>query len=82
MCLVAFPFIMAPLAGLIPNKRRDEMNQFFIRSIKKIIKQREEQSPDEVNVFISCYLLCLTVNIFTLKPKTFSFKAEFFHVFS
>lgn len=47
LLFIAFPFIMAPLAGLIPNKRRDEMNQFFIRSIKKIIKQREEQSPDE-----------------------------------
>ncbi|XP_069561396.1 thromboxane-A synthase [Brachyistius frenatus] len=44
---IAFPFIMAPLAGLIPNKRRDEMNQFFIKIIQKIIKQREEQPPEQ-----------------------------------
>ncbi|XP_029009808.2 thromboxane-A synthase [Betta splendens] len=44
---IAFPSIMAPLAGLIPNKRRDQMNQFFISSIQKIIKQREEQPPEQ-----------------------------------
>uniref|UniRef100_A0A8C4HX92 Thromboxane-A synthase n=1 Tax=Dicentrarchus labrax TaxID=13489 RepID=A0A8C4HX92_DICLA len=44
---IAFPFIMAPLAGLIPNKRRDQMNQFFINSIQKIIQQREEQPPEQ-----------------------------------
>ncbi|XP_029289316.1 thromboxane-A synthase [Cottoperca gobio] len=44
---IAFPFIAVPLAGLIPNKRRDQMNQFFINSIQKIIKQREEQPPEQ-----------------------------------
>ncbi|KAF1387109.1 hypothetical protein PFLUV_G00101850 [Perca fluviatilis] len=44
---LAFPFIMAPLARLIPNKRRDQMNQFFIHSIQRIIKQREEQPPEQ-----------------------------------
>lgn len=44
---IAFPSIMAPLARLIPNKRRDEMNQFFTGIIQKIIKQREEQPPEE-----------------------------------
>ncbi|XP_023271261.1 thromboxane-A synthase [Seriola lalandi dorsalis] len=44
---IAFPFIMAPLAGLIPNKRRDQMNQFFINSIQRIIKQRDEQPPEQ-----------------------------------
>lgn len=47
---VAFPLIFAPLAGLIPNKRRDQMNHFFINSIQKIIKQREEQPPEQVNL--------------------------------
>ncbi|XP_040894133.1 thromboxane-A synthase [Toxotes jaculatrix] len=47
LLFIAFPFIMAPLAGLIPNKRRDQMNQFFINSIQKIIKQREEQPPEQ-----------------------------------
>uniref|UniRef100_A0A3Q3KYB1 Thromboxane-A synthase n=1 Tax=Mastacembelus armatus TaxID=205130 RepID=A0A3Q3KYB1_9TELE len=44
---IAFPFIMAPLAGLIPNKRRDQISHFFISSIQKIIKQREEQPPEQ-----------------------------------
>ncbi|KAE8296549.1 Thromboxane-A synthase [Larimichthys crocea] len=47
MFFIAFPFIAAPLVGLIPNKRRDQMNQFFINSIRKIIKQREEQPPEQ-----------------------------------
>lgn len=47
LVFIAFPFIMAPLAGLIPNKRRDQMNQFFINSIQRIIKQREEQPPEQ-----------------------------------
>uniref|UniRef100_A0A3Q1IZF4 Thromboxane-A synthase n=1 Tax=Anabas testudineus TaxID=64144 RepID=A0A3Q1IZF4_ANATE len=44
---IAFPSIVAPLAGLIPNKRRDQMNQFFISTIQKIIEQREEQPPEQ-----------------------------------
>lgn len=50
VCPVAFPFITAPLVRLIPNKRRDQMNQFFINSIQKIIKQREEEPPEQVNL--------------------------------
>ncbi|KAM9376748.1 thromboxane-A synthase isoform 2-T3 [Pholidichthys leucotaenia] len=44
--LMAFPFL-APLAKFIPNVRRDQVNTFFINSIKKIIKQREEQPPKQ-----------------------------------
>lgn len=44
---IAFPSITAPLAGLFPNKRRDQVNQFFISIIQKIIKQREEQAPEQ-----------------------------------
>lgn len=47
LLLIAFPFILAPVARLIPNKRRHQMNQFFIHSIQKIIKQREEQPPEQ-----------------------------------
>lgn len=47
LLFIAFPFILAPLAKLIPNKRRDQMNQFFISSIQKIIKQREDQPPEQ-----------------------------------
>lgn len=52
VCPVAFPFIAAPLVRLIPNRRRDQMNQFFINSIQKIIKQREEQPPEQVNLTV------------------------------
>ncbi|KAF7667399.1 hypothetical protein LDENG_00063490 [Lucifuga dentata] len=44
---IAFPFIVTPLVGLIPNKRQDTMNHFFINSIQKIIKQREEQRHEQ-----------------------------------
>ncbi|XP_076027757.1 thromboxane-A synthase [Genypterus blacodes] len=47
LLFIAFPFILAPLASLIPNKRRDTMNQFFIGIIQKIIKQREEEPPEQ-----------------------------------
>ncbi|XP_068168825.1 thromboxane-A synthase isoform X2 [Antennarius striatus] len=45
--LLAFPFIATILERLIPNKKREEMNQFFINSIQEIIRQREEQPPEE-----------------------------------
>ncbi|KAA0715124.1 Thromboxane-A synthase [Triplophysa tibetana] len=45
--LIAFPFLLNPLAGLIPNKSRDEMNRFFISCIQKIIKQRDELPPEQ-----------------------------------
>ncbi|CAI5664810.1 unnamed protein product [Oreochromis niloticus] len=44
---MAFPFLAAPMAKFIPNERRDKMNNFFINSIQKIIKQREAQPPEE-----------------------------------
>ncbi|CAJ1057151.1 thromboxane-A synthase [Xyrichtys novacula] len=47
MFFIAFPFLAAPLVGLIPNKRRDKMNNFFINIIQKIIEQREEQPPEQ-----------------------------------
>lgn len=47
---VAFPKIMAPIARFIPNKRRDQMNGFFISIIQKIIQQREEQPPSQVGI--------------------------------
>ncbi|XP_055011716.1 thromboxane-A synthase [Boleophthalmus pectinirostris] len=45
--LIAFPFILRPFASIIPNKRRDQMNHFFINTIRKIIIQREEQPPEQ-----------------------------------
>ncbi|XP_058500664.1 thromboxane-A synthase-like [Solea solea] len=44
---MAFPHIMTPLVGLLPNKRQDQMNNFYINTIKQIIKQREEQPPEQ-----------------------------------
>ncbi|CAB1322960.1 unnamed protein product [Coregonus sp. 'balchen'] len=43
---IAFPFLI-PLARVLPNKRRDEMNNFFINCIQKIISQRDEQPVEE-----------------------------------
>uniref|UniRef100_A0A3B3T8K5 Thromboxane-A synthase n=1 Tax=Paramormyrops kingsleyae TaxID=1676925 RepID=A0A3B3T8K5_9TELE len=37
-----FPFLIAPLAQLLPNKSRYEMNSFFIGCIKVMIKQRDK----------------------------------------
>lgn len=56
---VAFPFL-APLARVIPNKRRDEMNNFFINCIQKIIRQRDEQPVEEVQYVteLSCKNFC------------------------
>lgn len=45
----AFPSI-ATLLVRLPSKKRDDMNHFFIGTIQKIIKQREEQPPELVNL--------------------------------
>ncbi|TRY82831.1 hypothetical protein DNTS_022047 [Danionella cerebrum] len=45
--LLAFPFLLRPIAGLLPNKSRDEMNSFFIQCIQKMIKQRDDLPPDQ-----------------------------------
>ncbi|XP_037538689.1 thromboxane-A synthase [Nematolebias whitei] len=42
-----FPAIMTPLSKFFPNKKREEVNKFYIRIIQRIIKQREEQAPDQ-----------------------------------
>uniref|UniRef100_A0A672LTL8 Hydroperoxy icosatetraenoate dehydratase n=1 Tax=Sinocyclocheilus grahami TaxID=75366 RepID=A0A672LTL8_SINGR len=44
---MAFPFVLQPLAGLLPNKSRDEMNSFFIQCIQKMIKQRDDLPPEQ-----------------------------------
>ncbi|KAL0968495.1 hypothetical protein UPYG_G00267600 [Umbra pygmaea] len=44
--LIAFPFL-TPLARILPNKRRDDINKFFINCIKKIIRQRDQQPVEE-----------------------------------
>lgn len=47
MLFLAFPVIMAPVAKFIPNKRRNQMDQFFINNIQRIIQQREAQPPEQ-----------------------------------
>ncbi|XP_061494816.1 thromboxane-A synthase isoform X2 [Rhineura floridana] len=44
---VAFPFIMIPLLRILPNKKRDELNGFFIDAIKNMIALRDQQDPNE-----------------------------------
>lgn len=64
---------MAPLAGRLPNKRRDKMNGFFINSIQKIIKQREEQPPEQVDIALNNVQLAIT-------HEVMFFKCLFLHV--
>lgn len=45
--ILAFPFLLQPLAALLPNKSRDEMNSFFIQCIQKMIKQRDDLPPEQ-----------------------------------
>ncbi|XP_037539369.1 thromboxane-A synthase isoform X2 [Nematolebias whitei] len=42
-----FPAVMAPFARFVPNKKRVQMDKLFISSIQTIIKQRDEQPPDQ-----------------------------------
>lgn len=39
---------MAPLARFIPRKQEATIDAFFNSSIQSIIKQRDEQPPDQV----------------------------------
>ncbi|RXM35494.1 Thromboxane-A synthase [Acipenser ruthenus] len=48
LVFIAFPFLIDPLVRIVPNKRRDQLNNFFIGFIKNMIKQREEQPPNEL----------------------------------
>uniref|UniRef100_A0A8C0J5J2 Thromboxane-A synthase n=1 Tax=Chelonoidis abingdonii TaxID=106734 RepID=A0A8C0J5J2_CHEAB len=41
--IIAFPFLMIPLSRILPNKRRDEVNGFFIKAIKNMIALRDQQ---------------------------------------
>ncbi|KAJ7329089.1 hypothetical protein JRQ81_015263 [Phrynocephalus forsythii] len=38
---------MTPLRRILPNKKRDEVNGFFINAIKKMITSREQQDPNQ-----------------------------------
>uniref|UniRef100_A0A8C0J6M3 Thromboxane-A synthase n=1 Tax=Chelonoidis abingdonii TaxID=106734 RepID=A0A8C0J6M3_CHEAB len=45
--IIAFPFLMIPLSRILPNKRRDEVNGFFIKAIKNMIALRDQQDVNE-----------------------------------
>ncbi|XP_025054707.1 thromboxane-A synthase [Alligator sinensis] len=44
---IAFPFIMVPLIRILPNKKRDEINRFFIKAIKNMNALRDQQDVHE-----------------------------------
>ncbi|XP_017274472.1 thromboxane-A synthase [Kryptolebias marmoratus] len=44
---ILFPGILAPFARFVPNKKREQMDKIFISSFQALIKQREEQPPDQ-----------------------------------
>ncbi|KAH0616996.1 hypothetical protein JD844_028541 [Phrynosoma platyrhinos] len=49
---IAFPFIMIPLLRILPNKKRAEVNGFFIDTIKNMIALRDQQDPNKVRHFL------------------------------
>ena len=48
---VSFPSIMVPLARILPNKNRDELNGFFSKLIRNVIALRDRQAAEEVRCF-------------------------------
>lgn len=48
---VSFPSIMVPLARILPNKNRDELNGFFNKLIRNVIALRDQQAAEEVMYF-------------------------------
>ncbi|KAG8523322.1 Thromboxane-A synthase [Galemys pyrenaicus] len=45
--ILSFPSIMVPLARILPNKNRDELNGFFNKLIRKVIALRDQQAAEE-----------------------------------
>uniref|UniRef100_A0A8C6RC19 Thromboxane-A synthase n=1 Tax=Nannospalax galili TaxID=1026970 RepID=A0A8C6RC19_NANGA len=45
--ILSFPSIMVPLARILPNKNRDELNGFFNKLIKNVIALRDQQAAEE-----------------------------------
>ncbi|XP_072256053.1 thromboxane-A synthase [Pyxicephalus adspersus] len=44
---LAFPFIMIPIARHLPNKKRDQINSFFRKTIREMIALRDQQPANE-----------------------------------
>nr|XP_020020896.1 thromboxane-A synthase [Castor canadensis] len=45
--ILSFPSIMVPLARILPNKNRDELNGFFNKLIRNVIASRDQQAAEE-----------------------------------
>ncbi|XP_063105668.1 thromboxane-A synthase isoform X2 [Cavia porcellus] len=45
--ILSFPSIMVPLARILPNKNRDELNHFFTELIRNKIALRDQQAAEE-----------------------------------
>ncbi|XP_058153451.1 thromboxane-A synthase [Dasypus novemcinctus] len=45
--ILSFPSIMVPLARILPNKNRDELNAFFNKLIRNVIALRDQQAAEE-----------------------------------
>ncbi|XP_032161857.1 thromboxane-A synthase isoform X1 [Mustela erminea] len=45
--ILSFPSIMVPLARILPNKNRDELNGFFNKLIRNMIALRDQQEAQE-----------------------------------
>lgn len=46
--LVTFPFLIGLFGGIMEDKERKEMSKFFTTCIQKLIKQRDELPPSQV----------------------------------
>uniref|UniRef100_A0A8C5YGB1 Thromboxane-A synthase n=1 Tax=Microcebus murinus TaxID=30608 RepID=A0A8C5YGB1_MICMU len=45
--ILSFPSVMVPLARILPNKNRDELNGFFNKLIRNVIALRDQQAAEE-----------------------------------
>lgn len=67
---------MVPLARILPNKNRDELNGFFNKLIRDVIALRDQQAAEEVTCFNRTRLWngmgtnLASLSLFSLIPPT------------
>ncbi|XP_061054082.1 thromboxane-A synthase isoform X2 [Eubalaena glacialis] len=54
--ILSFPSIMVPLARILPNKNRDELNGFFNKLIRNVIALRDQQAEERRRDFLQMVL--------------------------
>ncbi|XP_074395148.1 thromboxane-A synthase isoform X3 [Zonotrichia albicollis] len=79
--ILSFPFVMIPLLRIFPNKKQNELNEFFIQTIKNAIVHRHQQDaaqmvPDCQNVQELPYLDMVIAETLRMYPPAFRFTRE------